>query len=447
MKFPYTFLTRLFIISALCLSCTNSLAAKKSKVEHFHDALLDRDQQKALTLMPSGLNVQHRNPNGSTLLHWAAELSLPTVTQALIDAKVNVNSIDNLGFTPLMFAVANIRANKWERANTVRILLHAGASINHQENKGGTALHIALECNLIDIAKLLLERGADVNKATQKGHRPLLIAAVYGNAATIALLLAHGALIDQQDDAGNSALHAAIASPENSSTKKLGRIDVFSALLAAGADVNLKSNDGVTPLHEAARSGNSFIIQALLKAGAAVNEKDNDNRSPLCYAVSANNAQAISLLVKAGALVNHPELNGHTPLVLAVVWESIESVKALLAAGANPNAVNSVHATPLHWAAAKSKNTSLNSQEILTSLLAADADINAQTLHNETPLLVATLTNNIPAAKTLIIAGADTTIRTIQGETVFDIIPQGYTKESWTQFINECVAEAQIKKL
>ena len=47
---------------------------------------------------------------------------------------------------------------------------------------------------------------------------------------------------------------------------------MVTALVKAGADVNARNEDGVTPLHFAAASGTTpAVVAALVKAGADVN--------------------------------------------------------------------------------------------------------------------------------------------------------------------------------
>ena len=60
-----------------------------------------------------------------------------------------------------------------------------------------------------------------------------------------------------------------------------GHLDVVQALLAKGADVNAKDNDGATALMLASQNGHLDVVQALLAKGADVNAKANDGVTAL----------------------------------------------------------------------------------------------------------------------------------------------------------------------
>ena len=59
--------------------------------------------------------------------------------------------------------------------------------------------------------------------------------------------------------------------------------------LAAGTDVDAKTEQGLTPLHVAAIEGHKEILKLLIAKGAEVNAKDKRGRTPLVYAKGAAN--------------------------------------------------------------------------------------------------------------------------------------------------------------
>jgi ankyrin repeat protein len=55
-------------------------------------------------------------------------------------------------------------------------------------------------------------------------------------------------------------------------------------LLAKGANINIKKNDGYTPLHLAVGRGNVAMVELLVAKGADVNVKNNAGDTPLMLA-------------------------------------------------------------------------------------------------------------------------------------------------------------------
>ena len=64
-----------------------------------------------------------------------------------------------------------------------------------------------------------------------------------------------------------------------------GSKNLIKVLIDAKAEVNAKTNNGLTPLHYAARdSGMVFRVEVLVENKAEVNEEDNLGKTPLDYA-------------------------------------------------------------------------------------------------------------------------------------------------------------------
>lgn len=74
--------------------------------------------------------------------------------------------------------------------------------------------------------------------------------------------------------------------------------ETVKALVAAGAEVNAKDEDGRTALMEAADRDNSESVKILISAGAEVNAKDKEGRTALMRTHKPN---CKKLLREAGA--------------------------------------------------------------------------------------------------------------------------------------------------
>ena len=221
-----------------------------------------------------------------------------------------------------------------------------------------------------------------------------------------------GVDINVKRDDGGTPLHAAAGS---------GNLTVIQALLDAGADVHAKDDDGETPLHAAAAFGRSpRVIQALLDAGADVHAKDDDGETPLHAAAAfGRSPRVIQALLDAGADVHaksneidnpsmyssHLRGGGETPLHKAARGSDrdLAALEALLHAGADTNAKNDRGETPLHVAAWYGyKNLA-----VIQALLDAGADVHAKDDDGRTPLHAAAERENLTVIQALLDAGAD----------------------------------------
>ncbi len=84
---------------------------------------------------------------------------------------------------------------------------------------------------------------------------------------------------------------------------KKGKITALNRMIKQGIDVNMKDEDGWTPLMYAAANNDTKIAQVLLKAGANVEARDKDGRTALIYAAAKNNIEVTKILLEAGAKV------------------------------------------------------------------------------------------------------------------------------------------------
>ena len=76
-------------------------------------------------------------------------------------------------------------------------------------------------------------------------------------------------------------------------------------LLGHGADADkATTDDGVTPLLTASTRGHASIVTALIEAGAAVNLAMHDGATPLFFASQQGHTKMAAALLAAGAAVD-----------------------------------------------------------------------------------------------------------------------------------------------
>jgi ankyrin repeat protein len=188
--------------------------------------------------------------------------------------------------------------------------------------------------------------------------------------------------------------------------------------LPADAAPDARAEDGTTPLHQAARDGDTGRAVALLRAGLDVDVplQSLEQRSsewgstPLHVAAEAGQLEMAGLLLDRGADPNRGNTRGATPLHKAVAHPDI--VRLLIDRGADVNARDETGRTPLHWLA---RYPNLDSARLLT---ASGADVDAADHDGETPLHRAAMWGHGALIRSLLDQGASVAARADYGTTV-----------------------------
>jgi hypothetical protein len=96
------------------------------------------------------------------------------------------------------------------------------------------------------------------------------------------------------------------------------------------ADLEVKDDDGYTPLLLAAVNGDEAVVKQLLEKGADLESKDDDGRTPLLRAARSGHEAGVKLLLQKGADLESKDNDGLTPLLCAVRLGFEAVVKQLL---------------------------------------------------------------------------------------------------------------------
>lgn len=295
---------------------------------------------------------------GQTALMWAASEGHTEIVRALVDNGADVHARTAGGFTALLIA------SREDAPELARILLDAGADANAAAPGGTTPLLVATVRGHTRLAMFLLERGADPNVG-EAGYTPLhwaagswhteLTGSLRGietsrdeewrsmngvrddRLALVAALLAHGAdpdarLVTHPPQFGFASQRFRVsmvgATPFLLAAMD-ANVEVMDALVAAGADTRLATEEGTTPLMVASGLGRVpaetrvteadtlDAVQFVLDLDADVNATNAVGRSALHGAAHIRSDAAVQLLFDHGATVEVADQRGITPLMIA----------------------------------------------------------------------------------------------------------------------------------
>lgn len=109
------------------------------------------------------------------------------------------------------------------------------------------------------------------------------------------------------------------------------KIDTVKKMLACGANVNLKTDEGWYPIHTAAYDGSAELIDLLAKQGANINAKgDFQGWTPLHMAVEGRNLEGVKTLLALGAKRDAKDASGKTAYENASSSSDKKDIAALL---------------------------------------------------------------------------------------------------------------------
>ncbi len=288
-------------------------------------------------LLTHGAQVNAIEPyRGQTALMWAAGLGNSDAAAMLVEFGADMKAKSKAGYTALLFAVLN------NRVETAKALIKLGADIEDKAPDGTTALNMAAVNAYYDLASSLLDLGANPNAPDPRGSTLHTVVWLH--------------------KPGTSWEAAALASDPETVPRPTGRISAtqfLTKLLDKGANPNARitwkempmtkglgttrnppninlgrhhlSFVGATPYYCAARNGDVAMMKVLVEHGADPNLNTEVGVTPLMAAAGLDYYEGES----PGPLTGVPES------------ERLEALKLALALGNDINAHTNFGSYPM----------------------------------------------------------------------------------------------------
>lgn len=266
-----------------------------------------------------------------TPLLFATRQGNLALTRSLVEAGADIEMADANGITPLINTILNhsvVNVNRTGKSDHLKIaqyLIDAGANVNAQDWYGQTPLWAAVDIrnleftvtattNKVDrdaayaLIESLVAKGAEPNPRIKEfpperrfiagtgfngwvdmtGQTPLLRAAISGDLKVVRLLLDHGADPNLATAGGTTPLMVAAgvswALAETYDEGPAALLETVKLMHSLGNDINAVNTMGLRAIHGAANRGSNDIVEYLAANGAQLDVADNEGRTAIDWA-------------------------------------------------------------------------------------------------------------------------------------------------------------------
>ena len=372
------------------------------------DLIESKDYAAAFEKIQAGEDVNQKQADEMTPLHWAVYHGHNALTDKLLAVGANPDPVNRYGVPPLWIACRN------GDSSSATHLLNAGAEPNFALRGGETMLMTASRTGSAPIVQSLLDHGAIINAQEQNKQTALMWAAAEGNLDAVDTLIRNGADVHLTLDSGFNAFYFAV---------REGFGEVAFRLVEAGIDTNARMkpkrkaskgpSNGMNALLLAIENGHFELAKQLVCKGADPNSVTTgyaplhaitwvrkpirgDGDPPPTGSGTLTSLELVKFLIEQGADVNirHRKHSARgsglnrtdaTPILLAAETGDLPFIKLLIQHGADPQSTNVDHVTPLLAASGigvlsngdESAGTEKDAINTIRFLIDAGAEINS----------------------------------------------------------------------
>lgn len=316
------------------------VAVDKGYVEMI-DLLIDKGADINKQVYRAYSNIQDLKPYRNVL--ELAILKSPNMIDRLIEKGYNITTELNKGEDPLVFAlkfnnnidvvksiVGYVIEEEYTDGYKTNYLHYAALSgskevydylltilPNKEQEKtedNKSMVHFAASSGNLKFFKYMLTRGFNVYEKDNFGRSIVHFA---GSEEVLEYILEEFSFdVNEKDDSGRNALFSIFMIDNKDQRRK-----ILKSLIEKGADVNIQTQSGLSPIHQAASFGDYDCVKLLIDNGIDVNVRDSLNHTALHILAASNNTEGnpkiVKLLLNCGADKTIMYNNSMTPLEIA----------------------------------------------------------------------------------------------------------------------------------
>lgn len=388
---------KLLIFSALLICGLRYVGGAENR-QRLVQAIIDNDVALVRSLASSGADF--KTPIfGATPLHLAAEYGRREIAQIFLDHGAEVDALDNLQRTPLLWAAAN------RHVDVAELLLARGADVNREDPSqfrgpmddapyptpldfavhGGdlrlcrmfadagakirkndfTRLKRAILSDRPEVLSWLIDRGLDPTAHSKDFDSAFTTAGASRNVEMLRILIAKSR---------NQAALRVLLNEALQHSAEWGRTAVVRFLLdnttvdlnreveSSYGDISRGDDSkphvpGYTALSRAVENSRDEIVQALLEKGARVAGRTRSGAPVLSYVISQDRKDFFELLMKFKPPLDAVDIDGRTALITAAIRNNVEIARILIERGAAIDKPDRYGATAMMLACAQGAKT------------------------------------------------------------------------------------------
>lgn len=340
-------------------------------------------------------DVNTQDNEGRTALHWACAEGLSDMVKLCLSVpECDIGVRDHDGLTAFDIALRRAGGNEM-----IPNLFYTNM-LELEDTQPQTALLRALTITSEPAQDKPTFPGAAIFTPIAESNQPL-----------IAALIKRGINLNVRNEDGDTPLHLAAG-------RDLGMV---TSLLEAGSDINARGRWGATPLHHAARATDKGMVQVLLDWNADITLQDMDGGSVVDWAIENEQYDVGRLLLNHGASAGASFNPGRMTLRLAEQQRKSDLVRSHIPGTdkeeqtgvkmvevTKPYTVQSIlHPRGQQWMTRLQIAAVSGNLNNVRNLLSSGVDLESTDEGDRTALHMAVMTGNAEIVKTLLSGGAE----------------------------------------